>query len=408
MKNSDIVAAIDIGSAHIIAALAAISPTGAITPLAFAEIPSKGVKKGGIANIGLAQHAVDTVLEALQIDGSYHIHSIVASLSGVSIVGHNSDGSVAIRGTPVCEEDVQRAISVAKNVALQEGRQLLHILRQSFILDRQTDIDDPIDLMGERLTVRVHIISAAKTAYYNLLQVFSHRDIDVEHVVASGLASMLSVTSHDERQLGVCVLDIGAGTTDVTIIHNGQVKHTEVIQLGGELITNDIAFFMRSTAENAEAIKCQIDICATYDEDDIIEIPSVGDVARRYTTQDVANVARDRCEQLIEMIMQKIRRSGVEDIFPGGFVITGGSANLTGIEQLFMEKTQLPVRIAKVEVALPDSTQTSSRYATIMGLFLCAYEEDYTRTMTNELKTGIISRLSTGLRDLWQKVLKHF
>lgn len=408
MKNTDIVAAIDIGSAHIIAALAQISPTGDLVPLAFAEIPSKGVKKGGIANIGLVQHAVDSALDELQIDGSYHIHSIIASLSGVSIIGHNAGGSIEVRGNPITEHNVKQSVAAAKDVAKLDGRQLLHILRQSFIVDRQTDIDDPIGLMGEKLSVRVHVISAAKTAYYNLLQVFSHRDIDVDHVVAAGLASSLAVTTRDEKQLGVCVLDIGAGTTDITIIHNNMVKHTEVIQLGGELITSDIAFFMRSTVENAEIIKHQLNVNASYPRDETIEMPGLSEVARSYARQDVADVARERCEQLIDLVIEKLRRAGVEDAFPGGFIICGGSANLAGFDQLLMRKTQMPVRLAEVEVALPEGTQKSSRFATIMGLFLCAYEEDYTRSMTSETKTGIINQLNNKLYGLLHRLRKQF
>lgn len=408
MKNNQIVAAIDIGSAHIIAALADISPSGDIIPLAFAEIPSKGVKKGGIANIGLVQHAIDTVLDELQVDGSYHIHSIIASLSGVSIIGHNADGTVEVRGNPVTQHNVMQAVAAAKSMSTLEGRQLLHILRQDFIVDRQTDIDNPIGLMGEKLSVRVHVISAAKTAYYNLLQVFSHRDIDVDHVVASGLASALAVTTPDEKQLGVCVLDIGAGTTDIVVIHNGVVKHTEVIQLGGELITSDIAFFMRSTADNAELVKRQINVYTSYAPEDSIEMPSLSEVARHYPKYEIANVARERCEQLIEMVMQKLSRAGVEENFPGGFVICGGSANLEGLAPLVMQKTQLPVRLATVEVALSEGKLVGRRFATIMGLFLCAYEEDYTRTMTSSAKTGIIRRFGTSLKQIAQRALKQF
>ncbi len=408
MKHSDIVAAIDIGSAHTIAALAAISPAGEITPLAVTEIPSKGVKKGGIVNIGLVQHAVDVVLDELQVNGSYHIHSIVASLSGVSVLGHNAEGSVKVRGDEVDEFDVHQAVTKAKDAVIRDRHHLLHVLRRNFVVDRQTDIDNPIGLIGDQLTACVHIISVAKTAYYNLLQIFSHRDIDVDHVVASGLATTLAVTTPDERQLGICVLDIGAGTTDISIVHNGQVKYTAVIPLGGELITSDIAFFMRCTVDIAEAIKHNIDVHSPCNPEEMLEIPGLGEVARSYLKQDVANVARERCEQLIEMLMQKLDRAGVADIFPGGFIITGGSANLTGLKQLVTEKTQLPVRVGKVEVALPDSIRTGCQFATIMGLFLCAYEEDYTRTMTNELKAGIISRLNTQIRSISARILKQF
>ncbi len=408
MKNSDIIAAIDIGSARIIAALATISPTGEITLLAFAETPSKGVKKGGVTNINLAQHAIDVVLDELQVNGNCHIHSIVTSLSGVSVIGNNAEGSVSVRGSTVDEFDVRKAVAKAKDAVFEDEYRLLHILRQSFILDRQTGIDNPVGMIGDQLTARVHIIGVAKTAYYNLLQIFSHRDIDVDHVVAGGLAAVLAVSTPEERQLGVCVLDIGAGTTDISIIHNEQIKYTAVIPHGGELITSDIAFFMRCTVDVAEAIKHNIDVYSPCDSKERLEIPGLGEVARSYSKQAVANVARERCEQLIDMLMQKIHNEGVKHMFPGGFIITGGGANLTGLKQLITERTHLPARVGKVEVALPDSLRAGCRFATIMGLFQCAYEEDYTRSMTNELKAGIMGRLNTQIRSISARIMKQF
>lgn len=408
MKSNQIIAAIDIGSTHIIGALAKVSADGEIVPVAFSEIPSKGVKKGGIVNISLVQHAIDEVLDQLQHDGRYHVHSIVASLSGVSIMGYNAEGAVEIKGNAISEHNVRQVIAAARDMVVLEGRQLLHILRQHFTLDRMTDIDTPIGLMGERLGVRVHIVSAAKTTYYNLLQAFSHRDIDVDYVVSSGLASALAVTSQDEKQLGVCILDIGGGTTDITVIHNGVVKHTEVIPIGGELITADIAFFIRTTVENAELVKKQINIGQRYLDSEELSIPSLGNITKTYAKHEVAGVMRERCEQLIEVVAQKLMRAGVEDSFPGGFVVCGGSANVAGLSELLMYKTQLPVRQAKVAIALDNETKSGSRFATIMGLFMCAYEEDYTRIMTNDKKAGIINKLSKPLSLVLNRLKKQF
>lgn len=409
MKDNHIVAAIDIGSASIVAALAKITLTGDIIPIAFAEVPSKGVKKGGIVNLGLVQHAVAQVLDELQVDGSYHIYSIVASLSGVNVMGYNADGAVEVRGNNITEHNVMQAVAVAKEMSALEGRQLLHILRQDFMVDRQTDIENPVGLMGEKLAVRVHVISAAKTAYHNLLQAFSAHDIDVDHVAASGFASALAVASPDEKQLGVCILDIGAGTTDVTVVHNGVVKHTEVIPVGGELITGDVAFFMRTTVENAEAVKRTINIDRQYAADEKIEMQGLSDVSRSYAKQEVANVMRERCEQLIEIVLQKLSRAGVEECIPGGFIICGGSANLPGLAMSMMHKTQLPVRTAQVSIPLDgDKEKKDSRYATIMGLFMCAYEEDFTHTMAGEQKTGIISGLSQQIMNVLGRLGKQF
>lgn len=402
MKPQQIVAAIDIGTSHIIAALAHISGEGDIVPIALAEVPSRGVKKGGVVNIPLVQHAIDVVLEQVQSDGSYHIYSIVTSLSGVSIMGHNADGEVGIRGTPIREHNIRQVVAAARDRSQLEGRHILHMLRQSFNVDRQTDIDDPLGLMGEKLAIRLHVITAAKMAYYNLLQTFAHRDIDIEQVVASGFASALAVTTADEKQLGVCVLDIGAGTTDMTVIHHGVVKHTEVIPIGGELITNDIAFFIRATAENAELVKKDMDIGKRYLPYETIEVQGVSDVARRFSRNEINEVIKERYHELLEIISQKLARSGVEDLFPGGFVICGGAAEQQGLEAVIMAFNQLPVRRASIEIPLKNNSEKGSRFATIMGLFMCAYEEDFIRIMTKKEKTGIIRRLTgffTRLHD---------
>lgn len=409
MKDNHIVAAIDIGSASIVAALAKITLDGDIVPIAFAEIPSKGVKKGGIVNIALVQYAVTQVLDELQIDGSYQIHSIVASLSGVNVMGYNADGSVDVRDDIISEHNVMQVVAAAKELASLERRQLLHVLRQDFMVDRQTDIENPIGLMGDKLTVRVHVISAAKTAYHNLQQAFSHHDIDVDYVASAGFASTLAVTTPDEQQLGVCVLDIGSGTTDVTVIHNGVIKHTEVIPVGGELITSDVAFFMRTTVDNAEAVKRSIDITKDYAESDKIEMQGLSEVSRSYAQKDVANVVRERCDQIMDIVMQKLSRAGVEECIAGGFVICGGSANLTGLDTAMMQRCQLPVRTnTSVAIPLADGEKKGKHYATIMGLFMCAYTEDFARTMAGEKKTGIIGILSEKMRNVLGRLGKQF
>lgn len=404
MKKNEIIAAIDIGSASIIAALAELSADGEIYPLAFAETPSKGVKKGGISNIELAQHSIDLVLEELQVDGSYHIHSMIASLSGSSIIGYNIDSSIEVKDNIITEHYIKNVISKARNKANIENRQLLHILEQDFIIDKQMGIDNPIGLKGEQLGIRVHIISAAKTAYYNLLQTFSHRDINIETVISSGYASALATTTPDERQLGICVLDIGAGTTDITVIKNDKIIHSEVIQIGGEMITSDIAFFMKNNIPTAEEIKCQIDVSKGYAPNDYIDIYGLTGIARKYAKQDIANVAQERCTQLINIVMQKLQRAGVEYYFPGGFVICGGSANLMGIDKVIMHETQLPARIAKIAIELREETKTDSRFATIMGLFLSLNIEDHTRTMTSDKKSGIIRMISGKLGRIIQQI----
>ncbi|MPV86277.1 cell division protein FtsA [Ostreibacterium oceani] len=408
MKYGQIVAAIDIGSEKIVAALANISAQGDINLIALVEKQSKGVKKGGIANIALVKHTVNAVLDELEADGSYQIHSIISSISGINIVGHNADGRIVIKSNHITKHNVLQAAMIARDVAVQEGRHLLHLLKQDIIVDNQHGIDDPIGLIGETLELHAHAITTTQTHYQNLLQVFSERDVDVESVVSAGLASALAVTMPEEKKLGVCVLDIGAGTTEITIIANNVVKHSEVIQIGGEAITSDVAFFMRSTTETADWAKQQVAIDFDYPLSDTLEIPGLSEASRSYPKYEIAEVIRDRCEDLIHIVMQKINRAGFESAFPAGFVICGGGAQLLGIETLLMHQSQLPVRRGEVELTINGKTVKACRYATLMGLFMCAYEEDYSSALTQRRKKGIIKSIVTSAKTVVQRLRQYF
>lgn len=393
MKHNQIIAAVDIGTAKVVAALADVSDENNINILGYSEITSKGVKKGSVVNIGLVQHAISMLLEEIEASSNCKIHSLIASISGTSIIGYNADGLVEVRGNKVSPYDCQKAVIAAKDMAVADGRTLLHILPQSFSADGHASVDEPVGLICNQLKAQVHVISVAKTAYQNLLNIFNSHNIEISYVVASNLASSTAVLSEAEKMLGVCVLDIGAGTTEITIYSGGVVRHSEVIPLAGEQITNDIAFYTRATIDKAQEIKHQIDISEKYSKNNQLSFAGVsGGQPREYKMADIAMVAAERCEQLIEIVEQKISRSGYEDSFPAGFVITGGTANLKGLDKLIIEKTNHPVRLATMTKGNIEELH-NPKYSNLFGLLLCAKAEDYTRSVAVGEKLGIIGRL---------------
>lgn len=397
MKPDRIIAAVDIGTAKVVAVLADVSDENNIAILGHSEITSKGVKKGSVVNIGLVQHAVSMLLEEIEATSNCKIHSLIVSVSGTSIIGYNSDGVVEVRGSKVNAYDCQKAVIAAKDMAITEGRHLLHILPQSFSVDGHPDVEEPIGLVCNQLKAQVHIISVAKTAHQNLLNIFNRHDIEISYPVASNLASGTAVLTEAEKKLGVCVLDIGAGTTEITIYSGGVIRHSEVIPLGGEQITSDIAYFTLATMDKAQELKHQIDISAKYNANESIEFAGVsGGQSKQYKLSDIAMVAAERCDQLFDIVEQQISRSGYEDSFPTGFVITGGTANLKGLDKLIIEKTNQPVRIATIGMGNVAELK-NPKYSNLFGLLLCAKAEDYTRSVAVGEKLGIIGRLMSRI-----------
>ncbi len=392
MKHDRIIAAVDIGTSKVTAVLADVGDEGAISILGYSEIPSKGVKKGSIVNIGLVQHAVSMLLEEIEASSNCKIHSLITAITGTSIMGYNADGVVDIRGNKVTPYDCQKAVIAAKEVASTDARHLLHILPQSFSADGHESLEEPIGLICNQLKAKVHVVSVAKTAQQNLLNIFESHNIEVSYVVASTLASSTAVLSDEEKRLGVCVLDIGAGTTEITIYSGGVVRHSEVIPLGGDQITADIAYFTRATVEKAQEVKHQLDLAADYTDDSIEFSGVAGSQPRYFKLSEVSMVASERCKQLIEIVEQKISRSGYENAFPGGFVITGGSANLKGLNKLIADRTNHTVRTAIITHGDVEELY-SPKYSNLFGLLLCAKTEDYTRSVAVGEKLGIIGRL---------------
>lgn len=399
-------AAIDIGSHKMIAALATVNDEG-VDIHYHCEIPSKGVIKGSITNISLVRQAIDNMIDVLQQQSGLLIHSVILSAGGVGLVGFNAEGSVKVTGTTISDDDILAVLRQAKSSTQSDNRRLIHLLSQEFIVDYQTGIDDPAGLVGNQLTARVHAVTIPETTFLNAQHALDHMAVEAEDVTASCLASGYAVTTNDERKLGVCVLDIGSSVTDMSVFINGKVQHTEVIPIGGESITSDIAFYLRTTSENAEKIKYQIDLTKHYPLSDTISVSVIaGAEPRLFQKSEISNVMTLRCEQLAEMVMRSLRRSGFEDAFPVGFVLCGGASEQIGLSRVFERATKHTVRVATTH-----SEQVMFQppaYATLAGLFMTQHYSRQFHTVTRPEKEGIMTRFSKSLSSIKNKLITKF
>jgi cell division protein FtsA len=283
------------------------------------------------------------------------IHSVFAGIAGSHVRSLNSHGVVAIRDKEVTHGDVEHVIDAAKAVAIPADQKILHVLPQEFIVDGQEGIRDPIGMSGVRLEAKVHIVTGADSAAQNIEKCIQRCGLEVDDVVLEQLASSFAVLTDDEKELGVCLVDIGGGTTDLAVFANGAIRHTAVIPIAGDQVTNDIAVSMRTPTQYAEDIKiryaCALSQLANPDES--IEVPSVGDrPARRLARQTLAEIVEPRYEELFGLVREELRRSGFEEVIAAGIVLTGGSAKMEGAIELAEEVFHVPVRLG-----LPQSVQ---------------------------------------------------
>jgi cell division protein FtsA len=315
-------------------------------------------------------------VEEAELMAGCEIHAVFAGIAGSHVRSLNSHGVVAIRDREVTPGDVEHVIDAARAVAIPADQKILHVLPQEFVVDGQEGIHDPIGMSGVRLEAKVHIVTGAESAAQNIEKCIKRCGLEVEDVVLEQLASSFAVLTEDEKDLGVCMVDIGGGTTDIAVFAQGAIRHTAVIPIAGDQVTNDIAVSMRTPTQHAEDIKiryaCALSQLANPDE--TIEVPSVGDrPARRLARQTLAEVVEPRYEELFGLVREELRRSGFEELVVAGLVLTGGSARMEGVIELAEEVFHLPVRLG-----LPQQIQgladvvRNPIYATGVGLLLYA------------------------------------
>jgi cell division protein FtsA len=339
---------LDIGTSKVLALVGEITADGAIELIGLGSQPSRGLKKGVVVNIESTVQSIARAVEEAELMADCEINAVYAGIAGSHVRSLNSHGVVAIRDREVTTGDVEHVIDAAKAVAIPADQRILHVLPQEFIIDGQEGIRDPIGMSGVRLEAKVHIVTGAESAAQNIVKCIQRCGLVVEDVVLEQLASSFAVLTEDEKELGVCLVDIGGGTTDIAVFASGAIRHTAVIPIAGDQVTNDIAVSMRTPTQYAEDIKlryaCALAQLANPDES--IEVPSVGDrPARRLARQTLAEVVEPRYEELFNLIREELRRSGLEEVIAAGVVLTGGSARMEGAIELAEEIFHVPVRL---------------------------------------------------------------
>jgi cell division protein FtsA len=374
----DLIVGLDIGTSKVLALVGELTGEGGIEIVGLGSQPSRGLKKGVVVNIESTVQSIQRAVEEAELMADCEINSVYAGIAGSHVRSLNSHGVVAIRDREVTYADVEQVIEAAKAVAIPADQRILHVLPQEFVIDGQEGIRDPIGMSGVRLEAKVHIVTGADSAAQNIIKCVRRCGLEVEDVVLEQLASSYAVLTEDERELGVCLVDVGGGTTDIAVFASGAIQHTAVIPIAGDQVTNDIAVSMRTPTQYAEDIKiryaCALSQLANPDES--IEVPSVGDrPARRLARQTLAEVVEPRYEELFNLIREELRRSGFEEVIAAGIVLTGGSARMEGAIELAEEVFHVPVRLGLPQQVkgLADVVRNPI-YSTGVGLLLYARE----------------------------------
>ncbi len=350
--EKNLIVALDIGTSKVVAIVGEVNAENDIEIIGLGSHPSRGMKKGVVVNIESTVQSIQRAVEEAELMAGCQIHSVYAGIAGSHIKSLNSHGIVAIRDKEVSHGDVERVIDAARAVAIPADQRILHVLPQEFIIDSQEGIREPVGMSGVRLEAKVHLVTGAVSAAQNIIKCVRRCGLEVDDVILEQLASAYAVLSEDEKELGVCLVDIGGGTTDIAVFSEGAIRHTAVIPIAGDQVTNDIAVAMRTPTQHAEEIKIKYACALTQlaNADESIEVPSVGDrPPRRLARQTLAEVVEPRYEELFTLVQAELRRSGFEDICAAGIVLTGGTAKMEGCVELAEEIFHMPVRLGVPE-----------------------------------------------------------
>ena len=375
-KRSDrnLLVGLDIGTSKVVAIVGEIKADGALEIIGIGSHPSRGLKKGVVVNIESTVQSIQRAVEEAELMAGCEIHSVYAGIAGSHVRSLNSHGIVAIKDKEVVQGDVERVIDAAKAVAIPADQKILHVLPQEYIIDSQEGIRDPIGMSGVRLEAKVHIVTGADSAAQNIVKCVQRCGLAVDDIVLEQLASSYAVLTEDEKDLGVCVVDIGGGTTDIAVFTHGAIRHTAVVPIAGDQITNDIAMALRTPTADAETLKIRHGVALRQlaDPNQMLEVPGIGERGTRsLSRQTLAEVIEPRVEELYSLVQQVLRESGFEELLSSGVVLTGGSAVMRGMVELGEEIFHMPVRIGVPRYAggLADVVR-APRYATAVGLLL--------------------------------------
>ncbi|MGQ5522221.1 cell division protein FtsA [Chitinimonas sp. PSY-7] len=400
--TKNLLVGLDIGTSKIVALVAEVLPDGRMEIIGLGQAPSKGLKKGVVVNIESTVGAIQRALEEAELMADCKIREVLTGIAGSHIRSFNSHGMVAIKDKEVTQADVDRVIETARAVNIPTEHQILHILTQEFIIDGQEDVKEPLGMSGVRLEVKVHIVTGAISAAQNITKCVRRCGLEMNDLILQPLASAMSVLSEDEKELGVCLIDIGGGTTDIAVFCDGAIRHTAVIPIAGDQVTNDIAMALRTPTKEAEDIKRTHGVALRQlaDPQQMIEVPGVGERGpRQLNRQTLAEVIEPRVEELYSLVQAELRRSGFEERLSSGIVITGGSAQMQGMVELGEEVFHLPVRLGvpKYVGGLAEVVK-NPRFSTAVGLLVLGRQQAQRngyKSMQGASIGGLLERMKT-------------
>src|SRR5690554_6471788 len=377
VETENMIVGLDIGTSKVVAIVGKRKMDGTIEVVGIGSHPSRGLKRGVVVNIETTVQAIQRAVEEAELMAGCRIHSVYAGIAGSHIKSLNSHGIVAIRDREVTQADIDRVIDAAQAVAIPADQKILHILPQEFVIDNQEGIKEPMGMSGVRLEAKVHLVTCAVNAAQNIEKCVKRCGLEVDDIILEQLASSHAILTEDEKELGVCVVDVGGGTTDIAVFTGGAIRHTAVIPIAGDQVTNDIAMALRTRTQYAEEIKVRY-ACALAKiagPGETIKVPSVGDrPPRELSRQALAEVVEPRYEELFTLILAELRRSGYEDMIPAGIVLTGGTAKMEGALELAEEIFHMPVRLGMPQGVLGmlgnEEVVADPEYSTAVGLLL--------------------------------------
>ncbi len=378
-ESKDLIVGLDIGTSKIVAMVAEIPLEGGVNVLGMGVAQSRGLKKGVVVNIEATVSAIQRALEDAELMANCKIGQVYTGIAGSHIRSLNSHGMVPIRDREVTQNDIDRVVETARAVNISTDQQILHVLPQEFIIDGQEGVREPLGMSGVRLEVKVHIVTGAVSAAQNIIKCVRRCGLEVKDLILQPLASSMAVLNDDEKDLGVALVDIGGGTTDLAVFTRGAIQHTAVLPIAGDQITNDIAMTLRTPTREAEDLKIQHGIALRQlaDAREMIEVPGIGERgARMLSKQTLSEVIEPRVEELYSLVQAELRRSGFEEQVSSGIVLTGGSSQMKGMVELAEEVFHVPVRVGVPEYmgGLAERVRNPA-YATSVGLLLAGLEK---------------------------------
>jgi cell division protein FtsA len=395
-ESKNLIVGLDIGTSKIAAIVAEMKPEGGFEVVGMGSAPSRGLKKGVVVNIESTVNAIQRALEEAELMADCKIRDVWTGIAGSHIRSFNSHGMVAIKDREVAQTDVDRVVETAKAIPIPTDQQILHVLNQEFVIDGQEDVREPLGMSGVRLEVKVHIVTGAVSAAQNIMKCVRRCGLEVNDLILQPLASAMAVLSEDEKDLGVCLVDIGGGTSDIAVFTQGAIRHTAVIPIAGDQITNDVAMALRTPTKEAEEIKRRYG-CALRelaDPQEMVEVPGVGERGpKKMSRQTLAEVIEPRVEELYSLVQAELRRSGFEELLSSGIVITGGSAAMQGMVELGEEVFHMPVRLG-----LPSYSGGLSevirnpRYSTGVGLLMAGLGQ-HQRQQIEKMQSGSFKQI---------------